>query len=97
LAKTQKINIVWVPGGCYDEATRFKTQAEADAAAARRSREKKYGHESVFCDREHKNKTGGLHRKSACWHVQGRVRPEPKGFEGVRLTSQSRELKTVSK
>ena len=80
LAKTQ---IVWFQH--CDLATCFNKEAKATAAAVKRSQEKNYGHEAFHCDKEHLTKSG-VPFSNGCWHVRGRVRPIPKGFEGVRLT-----------
>jgi len=79
----KRVTIVYVEG-CCQNATRFRLQADAEEAAIAASRHKNYGCEAFFCEKEHPNKNGGSCH--ACWHVRGRVRPEPKGFEGVRLT-----------
>ena len=83
MAKTKKITIVYVPTNCFN-ATRFKHQEDAEAAAIAYSQQKGYGCEAFFCEKEHENGNGS--RSKGCWHVRGRVRPIPKGFEGVRLT-----------
>ena len=84
MARTpKKSGIVYVAAHCYN-ATCFKRQEDAEAAAVLRSKKVGYGHEAFFCEKEDVKRNGGSCH--ACWHVRGRMRPVPKGFEGVRLT-----------
>ena len=79
----KRVTIVYVEE-CCQNATRFRLQADAEEAAIAASRHKNYGCEAFFCEKEHENRNGS--RSKGCWHVRGRVRPIPKGFEGVRLS-----------